>query len=50
MNRSEIWKVTSVWMRSLVIAHTAMTRSRIAISYVNVGAYGDSLMDVGAEE
>lgn len=36
-------------MRSLVIAQTEMTPSRIAISYVNVDVYGDSLIDVGSE-
>lgn len=36
-------------MRSLVIAHTEMTPSRIAISYVNVDVCSDSLMDAGSE-
>lgn len=36
-------------MRSRVIAQTEMTPSRIAISYVNVDVYTNSLMDVGSE-
>ena len=36
-------------MRSWVIAQAELTPNRIAISYVNVDVYTDSLMDVGSE-
>lgn len=36
-------------MRSLVIAQSEMIPRRIAISYVNVNVYTDSLIDVGSE-
>lgn len=36
-------------MRPLVIAQTEMTPGGIAISYVNVDVYSDSLMDASSE-
>ena len=36
-------------MRSQVTAQVELTPNRIAISYVNVDVYTDSLMDVGSE-